>query len=123
MTAPTVELLWWEGCPSTDRALAELRDVLAAEGLDPDAVMLREVPTEPAAEQEGFVGSPTIRVNGVEVAPAPGEPGGLTCRVYVRRDGAISPTPDPEDIREAIRRAGVGAQADRRSREHRTRIS
>ena len=105
MTAPTVELLWWEGCPSTDRALAELRDVLAAEGLDPDAIMLREVPTEPAAEQEGFVGSPTIRVGGVEVAPEEGEPVGLACRVYRTRDGGVSPVPDLQDISEAIEEA------------------
>jgi hypothetical protein len=93
-------------------------------------VVLREVSSEPAAEQEGFVGSPTIRVNGREVAPEPGEPAGLTCRVYLLRDGSISPTPDPADIREAIRGAGPaqpdrggGAQRDQRSRENRTRIS
>ena len=30
------------------------------------------------------------------------EPVGLTCRVYLRRDGRISPTPDPSDVREAL---------------------
>ena len=105
--APRVELLWWEGCPSTDKALALLREVLAEEGLDPTAVEQREVPTAADAERERFVGSPTIRVSGREVAPAEGEPVGLTCRVYRLRDGRISPTPDPEDIRDAIRR---GAQ-------------
>jgi hypothetical protein len=101
-----VELLWWQGCPSTDKALAVLRDVLGDEGLDPDAVVLREVRTEDEAEGERFVGSPTIRIGGVEVAPVENEPAGLTCRVYRLRDGRISPTPDPEDIRDAIRRAG-----------------
>ena len=100
-----VEMLWWEGCPSTERALATLRDVLAQEGLDPDAVAMREVRTDEDAERERFVGSPTIRIGGVEVAPAAREPAGLTCRVYRLRDGRISPTPDPEDIREAIRRS------------------
>ena len=37
--------------------------------------------------------------------PATSEPSGLTCRVYRRRDGRISPLPDREDIREALRRA------------------
>ncbi len=100
-----VELLWWQGCPSTDKALAVLRDVLGDEGLDPDAVVLREVRTEGEAEGERFVGSPTIRIDGVEVAPVQDEPAGLTCRVYRLRNGRISPTPDPEDIRDAIRRA------------------
>ena len=99
-----VELLWWEGCPSTERALATLRDVLGEEGLDPDGVVLREVRTDGEAERERFVGSPTIRIDGVEVAPAEREPAGLNCRVYRLRDGRISPTPDPEDIRDVIRR-------------------
>jgi hypothetical protein len=30
------------------------------------------------------------------------EPAGLNCRVYVRRDGRVSPTPDPQDLREAL---------------------
>ena len=99
-----VELLWWEGCPSTEKALETLRDVLGEEGLDPDAVVLREVRTDGDAERERFVGSPTIRIDGVEVAPAEREPAGLNCRVYRLRDGRISPTPDREDIRDVIRR-------------------
>jgi hypothetical protein len=102
---PEVELFWWEGCPSTDKALATLRDVLAEEGLDGDAVRLREVRSDEDAERERFVGSPTIRIDGVEVAPSEDEPVGLTCRIYRLRNGRISPTPDPEDIRDVIRRA------------------
>jgi hypothetical protein len=30
---------------------------------------------------------------------------GLACRIYRRRDGRISPTPDPADVRDAL--AGV----------------
>lgn len=100
-----VELLWWDGCPSTQKALAALRDVLADEGLDPEAVVMREVSTDEDAARERFIGSPTIRVDGTEVAPVEGEPAGLSCRVYRLRDGRISPVPDREDIRDAIRRA------------------
>lgn len=100
-----VELLWWDGCPSTQKALAAVREVMADEGLDPDAVVMREVSTDEQAEREGFVGSPTIRVGGAEVAPAQDEPVGLSCRVYRLRDGRISPIPDREDIRDAVRRA------------------
>ena len=101
---PEVELLWWEGCPSTEKALSTLRDVLAEEGLDPDSVVQRKVRTDGEAESVGFIGSPTIRIGGVEVAPVENEPAGLTCRVYRLRDGRMSPAPDPEDIREVIRR-------------------
>ena len=100
-----VELLWWEGCPSTDRALEEVRRVMEEEGLDPETVELREIETEADAERDGFVGSPTIRIGGEEVAGEPGEPPGLTCRVYYLRDGRVSPVPDTEDVRDAIRRA------------------
>ena len=100
-----MELLWWEGCPSTEGALDLLRSVLDEEGLDPGAVELREVGTDDDAERERFVGSPTIRIGGVEVAPEPGEPAGLNCRVYRLSDGRVSPTPDPDDIRRAIREA------------------
>ena len=53
----------------------------------------------------GFVGSPTVRVDGRDVQPPGDEPVGLTCRVYRRRDGRISPTPDPHDLAEALRSA------------------
>jgi hypothetical protein len=82
-----------------------VREVLEDEGLDPDAVVMREVSTDEEAERERFVGSPTIRVGGIEVAPAEAEPVGLSCRVYHLRDGRVSPVPDREDIRDAIRRA------------------
>lgn len=100
-----VELLFWEGCPSHPKALAELRAAMADAALDPGTVVLREVRTEADAAQERFVGSPTIRIDGVDIQPPSEEPFGLTCRVYHRRDGRISPTPDPADVSEALRAA------------------
>jgi hypothetical protein len=101
-----VELLWWEGCPSYPETLEELRAILREEGLDPEAVELREVESDEQARRECFPGSPTIRIDGRDVVrPGEGEPIGLTCRVYRLRDGRISPTPDPEDVRRAVRDA------------------
>jgi hypothetical protein len=100
---PRVEFLWWEGCPSHPRALAELRDAMTDIGLDPDAVEVREVAGDEDAEREVFVGSPTIRIDGRDLSPPPpDEPIGLTCRVYRLRDGRVSPTPDPADLRDAL---------------------
>lgn len=98
----TVELLFWEGCPSHPKALADLREAMIELGLDPNAIVVREVRSESDAEQERFVGSPTIRIDGADIQPAGEEPYGLTCRVYHRRDGRISPTPDSADVREAL---------------------
>jgi hypothetical protein len=106
MTQPRVELLFWDGCPSHPKALAELRAAMADLGLDPDTVLLREVDTDQRADRERFVGSPTIRIDGEDVEPPPGgEPTALTCRVYRLRDGRISPTPDPAAVREALSNA------------------
>jgi hypothetical protein len=105
---PTVELLWWEGCPSWERALALLREELQAVGLDPTAVDVREVRTDQDAAREGFVGSPTIRVDGRDVQPPNDEPAGLTCRVYRLRDGRTSPLPDRADLRETLEKAIEG---------------
>jgi hypothetical protein len=100
-----IELLWWDGCPSFEEALAELQAVLREEGRDPDAVEVIQIESDEQAERERFPGSPTIRIDGEDALPAgDGEPVGLTCRVYRLRDGRPSPTPDPEDLRDAIRR-------------------
>jgi hypothetical protein len=98
-----VELLFWAGCPSHPLALAQLNTTMTELGLDPADVLAREIATEDEARRERFVGSPTIRVDGRDVRPpADDEPWGLTCRVYYRRDGRVSPTPDSQDVRDAL---------------------
>jgi hypothetical protein len=104
-----VELLYWEGCPSHPKALADLRKAMGEFGLDQDAVDLREIGTDEDARRERFVGSPTIRIDGVDIREPGGEPYGLSCRVYNRRDGRVSPTPDPADVRDALMRAMTAA--------------
>jgi hypothetical protein len=108
-----IEFLWWRECPSWERALAELREEMAALGLDPGAVERREVATEKAAEHEGFPGSPTIRIEGRDVQPPAENPAGLSCRLYRLRDGRASPLPDREDVREALAAAIAGRRAVR----------
>jgi hypothetical protein len=80
---------------------------------DVDIEML-EIETDEQARQYGFSGSPTILINDVDLmnvlADEPQATGAeaesaLTCRLYRRRDGRISPTPDPADVRDALTRA------------------
>jgi hypothetical protein len=105
-----VELLWWDGCPSYPETRADLERALATAGVDSHVEMV-EVESDEQAELERFPGSPTIRIDGEDIFPGPdGEPHSLTCRVYRLRDGRPSPTPDPQDLLEAIRRV----HADRR---------
>jgi hypothetical protein len=104
--SPRVELLWWEGCPSWERALADLRAAMAESRLDPDAIEVRRIENQADAERESFVGSPTIRVDGADVqAPGAGEKPAIACRLYRRADGRASPLPDPIEVRAALSRA------------------
>ena len=101
----TVELLWWEGCPTHPEALDDLRRVLSEEGIEADVARI-EITDDEQARRERFPGSPTIRINGEDIVPPEDvEPYSLTCRVYRTRDGRVSPRPDPEDVRAAVRRA------------------
>lgn len=104
----TVELLFWDGCPSYPKALSDLGDAMRDIGLDPASIAIRKIDSEAEAEAERFVGSPTIRIDGRDIKPLENEPYGLTCRIYHRRDGRISATPDPADVRDAL----LAAQAE-----------
>jgi hypothetical protein len=74
---------------------------------------MTEIATVAQVEAARFAGSPTIRVNDADVAPSDDEIG-LSCRVYRRRDGLISPTPDPDDLRDALRLASASTEVNRR---------
>ena len=99
----TIELLYWEECPSYPEARQLLAEVLAERGLDAD-VRLREVTTQEEAEALRFPGSPTIRIDGRDVDPkgAAARPA-LTCRIYHLPDGRVSPVPSREQLEEALR--------------------
>jgi hypothetical protein len=107
-----VEFLFWEGCPSHPKALAELRATMSELGLDQTAISVREIRNESDAESEHFIGSPTIRIDGIDIQQTESEPYGLSCRVYHRRDGRVSPTPDPSDVREALAAAKAQSTVD-----------
>jgi hypothetical protein len=66
-----------------------------------------EIKTEEDAKQWNFCGSPTIRINGVDIDPngAQAQRIGLNCRIYHTPDGRVTPVPSGEMIRKAIDRA------------------
>ncbi len=54
-----------------------------------------KVETAEDAERLGFIGSPTVLIDGSDPFAAPGSPVGLACRLYVTPEGlAGSPTVD-----------------------------
>ena len=70
----------------------------------------RRVTSEDAAVAERFLGSPTLRVDGVDVDPgaADREDFGLRCRLYATGDG-LRGVPEDRWIRAALRRAREAA--------------
>jgi hypothetical protein len=98
-----IEFLYWPDCPSHPEALARLREVMAEVGLETPVTLIM-VLTEEDAERLRFPGSPTIRVDGVDVDPSGAEQMGtaLTCRIYRLEDGRISPLPSKAMIRSSL---------------------
>jgi hypothetical protein len=100
---PKIEFLFWEDCPSHPRARELLQEAVAELGLGASIEEI-DVLTDEDAERFRFPGSPTIRVNGVDVDPDGAAQMGtaLTCRVYVLEDGRYSPVPSKEMLRRAL---------------------
>ena len=90
-----VEVLVFDGCPHADAAVRSARAV--AERLDPSATVDRiDVNTPEKAAELRFLGSPSMRVNGLDVEGTTTSKGSLCCRTY--EDGAGVP---PEWLVEA----------------------
>src|SRR6187551_2777624 len=84
-----VELLATLDCPHAERAEEILRAALAQDGYQPlvDRVYVSDLDN---AAGVGFRGSPTVRIDGVDVVPAAADmPISLACRIYPQPDGRM----------------------------------
>ena len=109
--APTrVELLYFAGCPGHEQLLPVLQQLADRAGAE---LQVRAVETPEAAEAERFLGSPTVRVNGLDVDPDAGEREdfGLKCRIYRSAEGQ-SGVPPEAWIRAALEPRGGGTGAE-----------
>ena len=95
-----IEILYLNGCPNHSPAVDRLRIVLAGEGLHPEVIEI-EVRDESSARELKFFGSPTIRVNGLDIEAGSREvtETGFACRCY---PGGL---PSEDMIRAAVREA------------------
>lgn len=100
--APIVELLWFSDCPNHHAARALLRELMVRHCVT--GVIVDIDATDPVvAESHRFPGSPTIRVNGVDVDPSFVDPGDYTprCRLY-RTAAGLRGVPEASWIRGAL---------------------
>ena len=105
MKTPRVEILYFDGCPNHE-ATRELVERVADE-LELDAKPeLVEVADPEAARTMRFLGSPTVRVDGLDVEPGAEERTEyvLACRVY-RGEHGFSGQPDERWVRAALAEA------------------
>jgi hypothetical protein len=77
----TVEVLVISGCPGTALAISRVREATEALGIETNLRVVT-VDGEEHARTLGFVGSPTIRVEGTDVEVGADLPIGLACRLY-----------------------------------------
>lgn len=78
-----IEILYFPGCPNREPAARRVRDVAAREGLAAEILEI-DVSDERMATALGFLGSPTIRIDGLDIEPAArgAQSSGLSCRRY-----------------------------------------
>lgn len=98
-----VEVLYFEGCPNHAPTVERVREALQSEN---EIAEVREIQVRTQAEAEslGFLGSPSVRINGLDVEPEARrlKSYGLSCRTYT--DGPTrSGVPSRDTLRHALK--------------------
>jgi hypothetical protein len=99
-----IDLLYFDGCPSWQEGLENLKAALSAEGIDAEIRLVRVEDNEDAARLR-FLGSPSFQVNGVDLWLEGRTNYALSCRVYSTPLG-MKGAPSVEMLREKLRAIG-----------------
>jgi mercuric ion transport protein len=104
-----IEVLYFDECPNHQSTVERVKEVLQEENLAADLVEVN-VGDDATARSVGFLGSPTVRVDGLDVEPSArsSKEFGLMCRTYAEGNRRVG-VPPRELIRTALREA-AGAQ-------------
>lgn len=102
-----VELLYADGDPAAMPARQNLVEVLTEDAFE-TAIQMVVAASEADADLLGMRGSPTIRLDGVDIVPDWNGPVGLA-----QRDYGSGPVPDKATIRRAVERARGWSHAPR----------
>jgi len=104
-----IEVMYFDGCPNHKPAVERVRQLLQEEGVSAELLEVN-VSGASSARELGFLGSPSVRVNGLDVEPEvrKARDYGMMCRTYSvngRREGL----PSRDTLRRAILEANSGA--------------
>ncbi len=115
-----IEFLYFRGCPNHETARQLLREVLRESNIKVTLDNMR-IDSHDEALAKRFLGSPTIRINGVDIEPGVENHAdfGMQCRVY-RINSKFTGVPSKEMIRAALQRvlAGLSASTVREDNMH-----
>jgi hypothetical protein len=100
-----IEILYFDGCPNHKPAINLVRQVLRENSVSAEVVEVN-VPDAATAAATRFLGSPTIRVDGLDVEPGArtAREYAMSCRTYFN-DGLIEGLPSRELVRRAVEEA------------------
>ncbi len=97
-----IELLYFDGCPTYKTTIKDLRALLKEKGIE-EGFKIINVGSEEEAAKLRFLGSPTVRVNGLDIEEGArdSEAYGFKCRIYAT-EGGITPSPPKNMILRAL---------------------
>ena len=95
-----INLLYFEGCPSWKKGLANLQSALEVEGLKAEICLIR-ISNDEDAKRLKFLGSPSFQVNGIDLWFEKRNRYNLSCRVYPTSEG-MKGMPTVEMLREKL---------------------
>ena len=105
----TVELIYLDECPNVSKARTQLLRAFGEAGLSPRWIEWEQSDAETPVYAWGYA-SPTILVDGKDVAGAELSGKGSCCRLYVDPSGGFSGVPAVETIAAALRNAKKSRQ-------------
>ena len=96
-----VELFYFDGCPNWAVVDERLRAALNLAGRSDVLIERHRVQTLEQAAEVGFLGSPTVRIDGRDPLAQGGEQVALSCRVFSTPAG-LAGSPTVEQLLEAL---------------------
>lgn len=95
-----IELLYFDGCPSWQGGLKNIKAALHMEELNIPVELIQIIDDDDATRKK-FLGSPSFRIDGVDLWDEERDTYSLSCRVYTTPEG-MKGSPTVEMLREAL---------------------